>query len=244
MSGDEPNGRAQAHHAAKSSGNPQRTPEIRSLPQRKHTRRQPGAATAGRTSGCQLQIPRISGGSENIIKRIGAGCELRRVRLSQNNRAGLLEPADDKRILLGHVIRVHARAKGGAHVGHRRDVLDPDGQPMQWPQFLSGHDLLLRPSSVTKHFRRQGNHRIDLVVPSLDLVQTGLDYLDGRELPLADEAAQFNSGLVCYLLQFHRFSAVEARTSLETISPSKGLTTLPIAFLGSESRITSRVGTL
>ena len=192
MGGHEPDGRADAHHAAERGGDPQRPAEIRSLAQRDHARRQRGAAAAGRAAGALRRVPGVARPAEDLVEGVAAGRELGRVGLAEDHRAGGLEPLHDEGVFLRDVILVEWRAERRAEPRDRGDVLDPHGQPAQEAGGLAACQPPLQVAGVVQRSRVERDDRVDRWVVALEPLQTRLDDLDGGDLALGDERPQLD----------------------------------------------------
>ena len=181
--------RAQTGHAAERRRDPERAAEVGALGQCDHAGGQGHSAAAGRSTGALGRVPRIAGGAEHLVEGVAAGGELRAVGLADDDRAGTPEPRDHGRVLGGHVVGEQRRPVGGAHAGHRCDVLDADRQPAQQARCLASRQRLVhRPSLVVGavvHRDDRVQHRVELRDP----FARGLQHLARRHLTCGDEVA-------------------------------------------------------
>ena len=135
-------------------------------------------------------IPRISRASEYVVERVGAGRELRAVRLAENDRARLAKPADDERIFLRHVVCVDRRAERRAQPRDGRDVLDADGQPAERSRIVALLDPAIELRGIFERMRIQRDDGVERGVVLRDTLETGLDRFDDGHFPRRDPPPQ------------------------------------------------------
>ena len=85
-----------------------------------------------RAAARERRVPRVAGLAEHVVERVGAGAELRRVGLAEDDRARRAQPLDQparRRRARGR--RRSGRAVGGAQAGRLGEVLDPDRDAVQ-----------------------------------------------------------------------------------------------------------------
>ena len=128
---DEARRRPEADHAAERRRCAERAAEVGALAERAHAGCQGDRRAAGRAAARERRIPRVAGLAEHVVERVGAGAELRRVGLAEDDRARRAQPLDRQRIGVGHVVGVDPRAVGGAQAGRLGEVLDPDRDAVQ-----------------------------------------------------------------------------------------------------------------
>src|SRR3989304_402417 len=67
-----------------------------------------------RPSSGPVEVSRIPGRAEDLVRRVDVVSELRRVRLAEQDRARGLQPLHGDRVLLGHVVLEDLRTERGA----------------------------------------------------------------------------------------------------------------------------------
>jgi len=108
---------------------------------------------------------------------------------------GGVHPLDDQLILGRHVLRPHRRAVCGADTRRLVDVLVRHGQAVQRGQVRTGgRPPVSRGGAVQGALRDQGDHRVDVRVEPLDLVQVRLDDLARGHLAAAQRSPQLQCG--------------------------------------------------
>ncbi len=188
---------AQADDAAERRRRAQAPAEIGALGERHHARGERRRAAAGRAGSRQRRVPRIARRAEHLVDGVGPRAELGRVGLAEHDRARRLQPHDDLGVFGGHVILEQRRAPGGADARGRREVLDPDRNPVQGTELPALADRALglaRPPE--RLFRRDRAEGVDLGVEPLDRGKVRLRHLEGARLLRADQPRELSGGKV------------------------------------------------
>src|SRR5215210_2129749 len=117
--------------------------------------------------------------------------ELVRVRLAEEDRPALLEPADDRGIRGRNVVFKEGGAHRGTHALGADQVLDADRHAVERASVLSGQDLLLRPRRLLQRILRQhGDEGVELPVDGFDALEERTHDLDRRETALSKSGAE------------------------------------------------------
>jgi hypothetical protein len=149
------------------------------LGKRQHARCDSNCRAARRAGRAERGIPGIAGGAEHGIDGVGAGGEFRRVGLGEHDGAGRLEAAHHLGILVGHEIRKQRRPETGPDAGGVRHILDADGQAVEGPEPLAGHDRGLGPPRRgVRGFDGESHDRIEFGVDPPDRREMSLEHLD------------------------------------------------------------------
>src|SRR5262249_26111694 len=113
------------------------------------------------------QVPRIECRAEHLVERIGAGTELRCVRLRVDDAAVRLQPLHQDVRAGRYVIGIDRRALGGAHAFDRNQVLD--GHRQTGERAALGNRQSHQPIRVRPRPREtQGRQRVDMAIDRRD----------------------------------------------------------------------------
>ena len=188
--------RAHAEDAAEARGDPQAAAEVGAcrepdLAGGQRRRRAAGGAPAG-----LLHVPRVARLAEDLVEGVGAGAELGRVGLADDNGAARLQGLDQQVRARRHMVGVDRRAPGGAHALHRHQVLDRDGhaaEPAARALGLRvvGHDALGMGARAVDAERRD---RVEMPVGRRDALRARLDQLQRRDLAPAEQVDNVGRG--------------------------------------------------
>ena len=133
----------------------------------------------------------VLGGSEHLIERLGAGPELGRIGLADDDRSGCLEPFHVELVLLGHEVAVDRRSERGADAAGQGEVLARDGQAVERPRrFASGEGGIRCPCAFERGLGKQGDDGVDRGVHRLDSGEEPGHELFGAQLALDEPAHQ------------------------------------------------------
>ena len=115
---------------------------------------------------------RVAGRSEGGILVGRAERKLVQVGFADEDRAGLTQMGDGRRIALGDVAVAHPRGSGRRHPADVEQILDGDGHAVQRPAIDSGGQLAVRCGRLCACFvRHHADEGVELAVVGLDAVQ-------------------------------------------------------------------------
>ena len=147
--------------------------------------------TSAAAAGGAGQIIGIVGSAIDQIVGLKGESQLRRVRFSQKNRTGCLQPRHHGGIFLGNKASPSTGPTGGNDSRRVQRILEGHGNTMEGPLELSpGQRLVRLPGLDQSGVRRQQHHRVDPGVHLLDASETGPDHLLGRDFTSPNGARQ------------------------------------------------------
>ena len=182
----EPRRGAKSRDAAEGGGDPQRAAEIGALRERNHPRREGDRPASRRPSSAEGGVPRVPGHAEHFVPRVSARGELRRVRLPEDDRAGLAQATDDERILLGHVVREERRAVRRAEARRLGHVLDADDEPGEGSRILARPEGGVDGGRLRLRLGVQRDDGVEFSVVPFDAGEAGAEQVGCGQLPRAD----------------------------------------------------------
>jgi hypothetical protein len=156
---------------------------------RHHTGRGRDRRAAGRSRGAELRIPWIARCAEKFVRRVGAGGELRRVGLAEDDRACLAQARNHGGVLVRHKILKQRRAEGRTDALGERHVLDDDRQAGERPRIV--RNTLSRLRGVPRLLLGQRHDCVELRIDPRDGREARIEQLDRLDLALADQLPQF-----------------------------------------------------
>ena len=176
--------RLQAHQPALAGRDADGATAVVGVGGRHHPCRHRGGGTTGRPAGRVLGVPRVAARAIGQGLRGDRAAQLRRVRPAHHHQPGGEEPAGQRRVLgrpeasllqeaAAHVVRV---------AGHG------DAQVLQQERHAPERTVGQRAGRLAPGgLEPLVDHRVDLRVHLLDALDGGVDQLEGRHLPVADE---------------------------------------------------------
>ena len=186
MVGHEAGRGAEADHAAERRGQAQRAAEIGALGQRAEAGGERDGAAARRAARRERRVPRVARDAEDLVEGVGARAKLRRVGLAHHDRPRRLQPRDDQRVFLGHVMLVDLAAPRGADALGRREVLDRHRHAVQRTEARAAPGRRRRLLRGLQ--RRLGGHRAVGVQARVHALEAGEHRL--HEVERRDRAAR------------------------------------------------------
>ena len=151
----------------------------------------------GRSAANARRVERVHRGAENRILGIGTGTELRRVRLSDNDGAGLPQCRNNTLVFRGYVIRMERRAKGCQDTLGHIQVLHSHRQTMQGAKIIAAHNRIFRRLSFGPcAIEASCDHRVDGPIHGFDARNTRIRQLNGGQGLSADKTARVDSAQV------------------------------------------------
>ncbi len=151
------------------------------IPPRRTEAREGRRFSAARPAGRSLQVPRVICAADDVVVGFVVAEELRAVRFSQRDRAGLAQPAHGRGVLCGAQVAEEPAAACGGQTGHVVAVLDGDRDAVQRPDLVARHEPPLRVLRARPRFI--GQHQDEGVqagVVLLDVRQVRINQLDRR----------------------------------------------------------------
>ena len=188
--------RAQTHDRAEARRIAQRAAEIGTGGEPHLTRRQRHRRAPRRPTRALRPVPRVARLAEHLVEGVGAGAELRRVRLGDDDGAPRLQGLDQHIGALRHMIGIDRRALGRTHAGDVDEVLDRDRQTAK-PRLRAVPGRAVRhdaPGMVTGAIGAKRGERVDLAVHRIDARQRGVDHLERRNLACPQPLDRFACG--------------------------------------------------
>ncbi len=181
--------------------------------QREHAGGYRRSRPAARSSGAQPLAPGVVCRAEARGLRARAQAELRGVGLRGDDEPGLAIPADELRVVVGHVAGKQPAATGHRHPGDGRgQVLDGERNPAKRPVREPLLDGL--PSQRLVH----RDHRVQRGVACFDRCHRQVQQLVRRDLALAHQGGQAEPVVRRVLRQIHgRASRVKIRVTQEAL---------------------------
>ena len=196
---DEPVRPLDADDAAVRGGAQHRADRLRAERQRHHAGGDRRGGAGGGASGRVLRVPGIS-----RRRRIAIG-KLRRVRLPDDDRAGRPQPRDDDGVSGWRGVRPRFRAGPCRHAGHVDDVLDTDGDAVQWAAQRAALRFGFALTRGRQRARLVEMHpREDRGLDGLDPGEQRFRQRDGRKRPLTDACRRLRCAELDQLVIGHR----------------------------------------
>ena len=154
-----------------------------------------GRAAGGAAAGL-VGVPRVAGLAEDLVEGVGAGAELGRVGLADDDGAARLQGLDHDVRARRHVVGVDRRAPGGAHALDLHQVLDRDGHAAEPARRALGvrvlrHDPLGMGARALDAERRDG---VEVAVGRRDPLRARLHQLQRRDLAPPEQADDLGRG--------------------------------------------------
>ena len=184
-----PVGGLQTEDAAARGRNADRTPDVRSVRERRHAGSERRSRPPARSARGEFEVPGVSGHAPEIGMGDSQKRELRRGGSPEENCACVQEPVHVDETPAGTVVLVEPRAVGRGLPLHVVEVLDDDRDPFEGPRVGSTScvPLLRLPGFVEGAVEERMGEGVDLRLDVLDARDETRDELDRREAPL-DEA--------------------------------------------------------
>ena len=136
-------------------------------------------------------MQRIPGCAEARVLGHRPQPELGGVRLADNDRTGLAQPADMGAVVVGDPVAERGASLRRRHpLGRREQVLHPDRDAAERPRVSRAHAVGLREGAVSEH----GDERVHGRVVALDRLERRLDELARRDLARTDERRLLDRG--------------------------------------------------
>ena len=194
-------GRLGADDAADRGGLADRAAGVGADGQRRLVGRHRGGGPAGRAARDLVQVPRVAAGAVRGVLGGRAHGELVHVGLAHDDRAGLLQPLGDRRVVRRVPALQDARAAGGRHADGGEHVLDRDRDARQRAERLA----LPRRSSTSARLGQRAvrgdvQEGVHAVVDGGDPVQVGPGHLGRGDLAFGQRGGQLGRG---HAGQFH-----------------------------------------
>src|SRR5918999_1178536 len=131
--------------------------------------------------------------------------EFMQIQLSQDDRALLAQPRQDRCVANRDVIFQDDGAGRGLHPLRVEEVLDGDGYPVQRPPVVTARDLPLGGAGLSHgRFRQYREVGIEGGIEPLDAVELGPDDLNRRYLLRPNFRGELGDGPVAKLVRWHR----------------------------------------
>src|SRR5581483_5132630 len=156
---------------------------------------------AARAAGRPLGVPRIAAVPVQLRLGHADGAELRRVRLADDDEAGLADPADDGRVDGRHVVGVRLARERRADPAGLVQVLDRD------------RDAVERPVARRVGLLHDRDVRVHLRVDAVDPLVVELEQLAPRHVACADESSLLESRSERERVAQRRITTVPSRMS-------------------------------
>ena len=187
--------RTESRDAAERGRSPQTATVIRAGRERHLADCERRRRATGRTCRCLLRIERVASRAVDAILGIGAGAELRRVRLAKDDAAFETHAGDHRAVFLGYMIFIDQAALGRAETGRRLEVLHADRQAVDDPEIVATHHGVFGIASrLARRLLVQRNHGVDRPVGRADAPETAIEKLERRDLLAPDQAPQLDCG--------------------------------------------------
>ena len=140
-----------------------------------------------------LAIVRIQRRTEHRVEGLRSRAELRRVRLADDDRAGVTEPLDEQRILGRHEIPVDRRPECRPDPVGGLQILVRDRQAVQRPDLPAvGQVFIGEPRALHRLIGDQRDDGVDAGIDALDLREVGADHVPRRQLLGADQTRELD----------------------------------------------------
>ena len=150
-----------------------------------------GPRARGGAAGEVGEVPGVARGGPGQIERRPGVRHLVGRELAEQHRARVVEPGGRRGVGVGDPVEEDARVRGGEDAPRVVDVLEREGDPVQWAARRARGDLRLDPLRLLpRQIERAGDEGVRLAVVPLDALDEGLDQLDGRQRPRRDQAGE------------------------------------------------------
>ena len=164
---------AHANDTAKGRRIPKRPAHVGAVCDRQHPARECDGCAPAAAAACLRQVVRIERRAEHGIERLRPGAKLRRVGLSNSDRARAFQLRDERRIGIRHVVAEHRRSERRPDPGGRLQIFMRDRQAMQRSDRVTARHALVGASGFF--------HRL-LCDERDDRVDSRIDGVDARQV--------------------------------------------------------------
>ena len=188
----------QAHHAAARGRNADRPTTVATVAQRAEAGGNRGRGAATRAARGPGLVDGISGGREHRTLGNRSGPELRRIRLSQNGGALVLQSSDGEAVDLCNRFLEVKRPEAVAITGERCRFLDGNRNPIEKAQWLAARDPLFGSRRLTlSQFPSQQDVGVEFGIDTGDALVVKRNQITWLDAPFLDRACLLQRGFEC-----------------------------------------------
>jgi len=102
------------------------------------------------------------------------------IELAQEDSTRSSQPLDDRAVPLGYAVSEDARSARRAHAGRVVEILQRDGDPMEWSAIHAVRKVRIGPLRFRERaLGRESDERAEVSVVGSDAIEAGADQIDG-----------------------------------------------------------------